>query len=72
MADTMKKNYKISGSGTLVINGDEITVLCGDAGEFNLARVLAELDGCDVKFSFSHDEEYGESVDVDTETGEVI
>lgn len=70
MADAMKKNYKISGSGTLVIEGDEITILCGDAGEFNLAVVLAELDGCNVKFSFSHDEDYG--VDVDEETGEVI
>lgn len=70
MADVMKKNYKISGSGTLVIDGDEITILCGDAGEFNLAAVLAELDGCYVKFSFSHDEEYG--VEVDEETGEVI
>ena len=70
MADTMKKNYKISGSGTLVIEGDQITILCGDAGEFNLAAVLSELDGCDVKFSFSHDEEYG--VEADEETGEVI
>ena len=70
MADSMKKNYKISGSGTLVIEGDEITILCGDAGEFNLAAVLSELDGCDVKFSFSHDEEYG--VEADEETGEVI
>ena len=70
MADSMKKNYKISGSGTLVIEGDEITILCGDAGEFNLAAVLAELDGCAVKFSFSHDEVYG--VETDEETGEVI
>ena len=70
MADTMKKNYKISGSGTLVINGDEITILCGDAGEFNLAAVLDELDGRSVKFSFSYDEEYAS--DVDEETGEVI
>lgn len=70
MADSMKKNYKISGSGTLVINGDEITILCVDAGEFNLAAVLSELDGCDVKFSFSHDEEYG--VEANEETGEVI
>jgi hypothetical protein len=70
MADTMKKNYKISGSGTLVIDGDEITILCGDAGEFNLAAVLSELDGRAVKFSFSYDEEYG--IEADAETGEVI
>lgn len=70
MADSIKKNHKISGSGTLVIDGDEITILCGDDGEFNLAAVLAGLDGCNVKFSFSHDEDYG--VEADTETGEVI
>ena len=70
MADSMKKNYKISGSGTLVINGDEITILCGDEGEFNLAAVLDDLDGCAVKFSFSHDEDY--CVDANEETGEVI
>ena len=75
MADCMKKNYKVSGSGVLGIDGDLITIVCEDKGEFNLARVLADLDGCDVKFSFSHDEDYGdedEEVEVDTETGEVI
>ena len=72
MADCMKKNYKVSGSGVLSIDGDVITITVADKGEFNLAVVLSELDGCDVKFSFSHDEEYGESVEVDEETGEVI
>lgn len=57
MTDFMKKKYKISGSGTLVIENSEITILCGDAGEFNLAEVLAELDGCNVSFSFSYDKE---------------
>lgn len=72
MADSMKKNYKVSGSGVLNIDGDVITISVEDKGEFNLAVVLAELNGCDVKFSFSHDEDYGESVEVDEETGEVI
>lgn len=75
MADSMKKNYKVSGSGVLNIEGDLITIACEDKGEFNLARVLAELDGCDVKFSFSHDEDYGEEeedLEIDTETGELI
>jgi len=69
MADKMTKNYKISGSGVLSINDDMITILVEDKGEFNLAKVLADLDGCAVKFSFSYDEDY-ESVD--EETGEVI
>lgn len=70
MADTMKKNYKVSGSGTLCIEGDAIIISVADKGDFNLAAVLTELNGCDVKFSFSHDEDYG--VEVDEETGEVI
>lgn len=72
MADKLNKNYKISGSGVLNIEDDMITILCEDKGEFNLARVLADLDGCAVKFSFSYDEDYEGSVEVDTETGEVI
>lgn len=75
MADSMKKNYKVSGSGILNIDEDLITIECEDRGEFNLARVLSDLDGRYVKFSFSHDEDYGEEEDVfvaDPETGEII
>ena len=72
MADSMKKNYKVSGSGVLSIDGDTITICVEDKGEFNLANVLADLNECSVKFSFSYDEDYEESVEVDTETGEVI
>ncbi len=72
MADKLNKNYKISGSGVLSIEDDMITIAVEDKGEFNLARVLADLDGCAVKFSFSYDEDYDETVEVDTETGEVI
>lgn len=70
--DKMTKNYKVSGSGVLNINDDMITICIEDKGEFNLARVLADLDGCAVKFSFSYDEDYEEAVEVDEETGEVI
>lgn len=73
MADTMKRNYKISGSGVLCIEGDTISVLVEDKGDFNLASVLADLHDKPVKFSFSYDEDYEEpEVQVDTETGEVI
>ena len=74
MADTMKKNYKISGSGVLCIDGNDIFVLVEDKGTFNLASVLADLNDKPVKFSFSYDEEYEDSidVDVDVDTGEVI
>lgn len=72
MADKMQKNYKISGSGVLSIDGDTIYVSVEDKGEFNLASVLADLNEKPVKFSFSYDEDYEEPVDVDAETGEVI
>lgn len=73
MADKMQKNYKISGSGVLNINGDKIIISVEDKGDFNLANVLADLDGCSVKFSFSYDEDYEEEdIVVDEETGEVI
>lgn len=73
MADKMQKNYKISGSGVLCIDGDEITVCVEDKGDFNLATVLSDLDGKPVKFNFSYDEDYEEpEIKVNPETGEVI
>lgn len=72
MADKLNKNYKISGSGVLCIEDDMITICVEDKGEFNLAKVLDDLNGCVVKFSFSYDEDYEDSVEIDEETGEVI
>ena len=73
MADSMKKNYKISGSGVLCVEGDNISIIVEDKGEFNLASVLADLHDKPVKFNFSYDEDYEEpEIEVDTETGEVI
>lgn len=73
MADKMTKNYKISGSGVLCVEGDAISILVADRGEFNLASVLADLHDKPVKFNFAYDEDYEESeIQVDPETGEVI
>lgn len=73
MADSMKRNYKVSGSGVLYIEGDAIIIGVEDKGDFNLADVLSELKDKPVKFSFSYDEDYEEpEVKVDPETGEVI
>ena len=71
MADKMTKNYKVSGSGVLYIDGDSIGIDVEDKGEFNLASVLSDLNNKPVKFSFSYDEDYTEP-EVDEETGEVI
>ena len=73
MADSMKKNYKISGSGLLSIEGDAIIISVQDKDDFNLANVLKDLNECYVKFSFSYDEDYEEDdVTVDPDTGEVM
>jgi hypothetical protein len=72
MADSIKKNYKISGSGILCIDDGIITICVEDKAEFDLASLLSDLDGCAVKFSFSHDEDCAETVEVEEETGEVI
>ena len=66
MADKMTRNYKVSGSGVLFIDGDSIVVEVEDKGEFNLAMVLSDLNEKPVKFSFSYDEDYnGPNVDED-------
>ena len=72
MADKLNKNYKISGAGVLNIDGDSIVISVEDKGDFNLANVLADLNECSVKFSFSYDEDYEDTVKVDTETGESL
>ena len=79
MADKMIRNYKISGSGVLCVEGDNISILVEDKGEFNLADVLSDLNGRSVKFNFSYDEEYvsiekedDDILDIDEETGEII
>jgi hypothetical protein len=47
-------------------------MLVEDKGTFNLASVLADLTNKPVKFSFSYDEDYEDTIVVDEETGEVI
>lgn len=72
MVDKMTKKYMISGSGILSISGDMITICVEDKDEFNLANVLADLDNRPVHFSFSYDEDYECTSDIDEDTGEVI
>ncbi len=72
MADKMTKNYKVSGSGILYIDGDLIMVSVEDKGDFNLATVLADLNERPVKFSFSYDEDYEEPEIKVNSDGEII
>jgi hypothetical protein len=69
MTSNITKTYKVSGSGVLCIDANDIFVLVEDKGTFNLATVLADLNDKHVEFSFSYDEDYEDSVD--EEAGEV-
>lgn len=76
MANSIKKHYEISGYGVLSIDGDKITISVDDGGDFNLTRVIRELDGCPVRFNFSYNWNYDDNWDsddeVDKETNKII
>ena len=72
MAQKVQKKYSLSIQGVVEINDGRITVYVDDKGEYDLATLMNAFDGNECKISVSYDEEYGESVEVDTETGEVI
>ena len=72
MAQKVQKKYSLSIQGVVAIDDGRITVCVEDKGEYDLAALMDAFDGNECKISVSYDEEYGESVEVDTETGEVI
>ena len=72
MAQKVQKKYSLSIQGVVEINDGRITVCVEDKGEYDLAVLMSAFDGNECKISVSYDEEYGESVEVDSETGEVI
>lgn len=76
MANSIKKRYEISGCGVISIDGDRITISVEDGEDFNLARVIRELDGCPVRFNFAYNWDYNDNWDsddeVDPETDEVV
>ena len=72
--DKIVRKYNVSASGILTIDDGVLYISCEDgAQDVNLARLLEDFDGRQVKISCNYDEEYSEdAVDVNTETGEVI
>lgn len=72
MAQKVQRKYTLNIQGVVEINDGRITVCVEDKGEYDLASLMSAFDGNECKISVSYDEEYGESVEVDTETGEVI
>ena len=72
MAQKVQKKYSLSIQGVVEINDGHITICVEDKGEYDLATLMSAFDGNECKISVSYDEEYGEEIEVDTETGEVI
>ena len=57
MAEKVTKQMKVSASGVLSIESDDICVEVEDKGTFSLKKLLKCFDGCSVKISCSYDEE---------------
>lgn len=74
MADKIVRKYNVSAQGILTIDDGVLYISCDDgAQDVNLARLLEDFDGRQVKFSCNYDEEYSENESIiDAETGEVI
>lgn len=72
MAQKIQKKYALNVQGVVETNDGRITIYVEDKGEYDLATLMSAFNGNECKISVSYDEEYGESVEVDTETGEVI
>ena len=67
----IKRNFKVSAKGVLNIDSDgRITISVEDEGDYDLAKVLEDFDGREIKLQVTYDEDYG--VEVDEGTGEVI
>lgn len=73
MAEKVTKQMKVSASGILSLEADDILIEVEDKGTFSLKRLLSDFDGCSVKISCSYDEEQvAPKTEVDEETGEIL
>lgn len=74
MAEKVVKSMKVSASGVLNIEDDDIFIEVEDVGTFSLKKLLINFDGCNVKLSCSYDKEQvdPEETRVDEETGELL
>lgn len=57
MAEKVTKQMKVSASGVLSIEDNDICVEVAEVGTFSLKKLLNNFDGCSVKISCSYDEE---------------
>ena len=67
----IKRNFKVSAKGVLNIDEDgRITISVEEEGDYDLAKVLEDFNGREIKLQITYDEHYGVEVNVDT--GEII
>ena len=72
MAD-VKKKYNVSVKGVMNIEASgRIIMSVEEMGDIPLDRILDDFDGREIKLAVNYDEDYEDSVEIDTETGEVI
>ena len=74
MAEKVIKSMKVSASGILNIEDNDISIEVEDVGTFSLRKLFTNFDGYKVKLSCTYDEEQcqPEETKVDKETGEII
>ena len=67
----IKRNFKVSAKGVLNIDEDgRITISVEEEGDYDLAKVLEDFNGREIKLQVTYDEDYG--VEFDEDTGEII
>lgn len=75
MAEKVTKSMKVSASGVLNIEDNDICIEVEDVGTFSLKKLFINFDGYKVKLSCSYDEEQSapeEEQNIDKETGEIL
>lgn len=72
MAEKVTKSMKVSASGILSLEMDDIFIEVEEKGTFSLKKLLSDFDGCSVKISCSYDEEQVAPKSEVNEDGEII
>ena len=67
----IKRNFKVSAKGVLNIDEDgRIAISVEEEGDYDLAKVLEDFNGREIKLQVTYDEDYG--IEVNEDTGEII
>ena len=72
MAEKVTKQMKVSASGILSLEMDDIFIEVEDKGTFSLKKLLSDFDGCSVKISCTYDEEQVAPKQEVNEDGEIL